>query len=137
MENQAPTWTSRRRKNTVRLAYWTIAWLVTMAVATFGPNFIWHKSAALSILTILINLLVGVGMIMANISYIKALDEMQQKLQLEAMGIALGVGVVGGLSYSLLDLTNLISADAEISVLVIVISLSYLTATVVGHFRYQ
>ncbi|WPP48038.1 hypothetical protein [Catalinimonas niigatensis] len=137
MENQANSWTNRTRKNTARLAYWTAAWVVTMAVASFSPKFIGPDSTILFTLTILANLLAGAGMIVANIRYIKALDEMQQKIQLEAMGIALGVGVVGGLSYSLLDLTNLISGNAEIGFLVIMISVSYLIAIFVGHFRYQ
>ncbi len=137
MENQVSTWTNRTRKNTVQLASWTGAWVVTMAIAAFSPKFIGADSTLLFTLTILVNLVAGIGMIIANIKYIRALDEMQKKIQLEAMGIALGVGIVGGLSYSLLDTTNLIAGDAEISGLVILISLSYLTAIMVGHFRYQ
>jgi hypothetical protein len=75
-------------------------------------------------------------MIMANIRHLQGLDEMQRKIHLEAMGLALGVGVVGGLSYSLLDTTNVISQNAEISYLVIVIALTYLTSVLVGVKRY-
>ena len=52
------------------------------------------------------------------------------------MALALGVGVVGGLSYSLLDTTNLIAQDAEISYLVILIALTYLASVVIGQKRY-
>ena len=34
-------WTARTVRNTIRLGFWTGAWLVTMAVAVFGPKFIW------------------------------------------------------------------------------------------------
>ena len=49
---------------------------------------------------ILINLGVGIMMIRANIQYVKSLDELQRLIALQAMGIALGVAVVGGITYS-------------------------------------
>ena len=76
-------------------------------------------------------------MIFANIRHINGLDDLQKKIQLEGMAIALGVGIVGGLSYSLLDTTNLISQDAEISFLVILIALTYLFSVLIGQKRYQ
>lgn len=137
MEKQTETWTRRRKKNTTRLALWTAAWVVSLAIATFGFKFMWSENTLISLFAFIINAGAGIGMIVANIKYNKSLDEMQQKIQLEAMGIALGVGVVGGLSYSLLDITNLIMVDAEISFLVILIGLSYLAAIIIGHLRYQ
>ena len=76
-------------------------------------------------------------MILANKRHLNGLDEMQRKIQLEAMALSLGVGVVGGLSYSMLDVTNVISYDAEISHLVILIGLTYLAGTITGQFRYR
>lgn len=131
------TWSIKTKKNTRNLAIWTGAWLVTMAVASFGPKFIWDYNSIFSLLSIGVNILVGIGMIKANIQYLKGLDEMQQRLSLEAMGLALGVGVVGGLSYSLLDISNVISYDAEISHLVILIGLTYLVGIIVGNIRYK
>ena len=76
-------------------------------------------------------------MILTNIKHINSMDDLQRKIQLDAMGIALGVGVVGGLSYSLLDTTNLISKDAEISFLVILISITYMLGLLIGTKRYK
>ena len=76
-------------------------------------------------------------MIFANIRHLNGLDDLQKKIQLEGMAIALGVGIVGGLSYSLLDTTNLISQDAEISFLVILIALTYLFSVFIGQKRYR
>lgn len=125
------------RHNTRQLAIWTFAWVASMALATFGPRFIWQENMPFTILAIVLNALFGIGMILANIRHTKSLDEMQRRIQLEAMSIALGVGVVGGLSYSLLDTTHVISGDAEISFLVILIGLTYLGATVIGQMRYR
>ena len=137
MKKQNENWSLTTKKNTVNLAYWTGAWMITMAVASFGPKFIWNFNSAVSISAILINTGIGIGMIIANKRHLNGLDEMQRKIQLEAMALSLGVAVVGGLSYSMLDITNIISYDAEISHLVIIIGLTYFAATIIGQFRYR
>ena len=119
------------------LAYWTSGWMLTMALATFGPKFLWNFNSWLTGGAILINLLFGIGLIMGKKKWLKQLDELQLKIQLDAMAMALGVGIVGGLSYSLMDITNLIPMDAEISVLVIAISLTYLAGSIIGTRRYE
>lgn len=130
-------WEANNAKNTLRLGYWTAAWLVTTALVSFGSIFIWEPNKLLTGLAIVINLGVGFGMIMANKRLLNGLDEMQQKIQLSAMALSLGVGLVVGLSYSSLDITNLISFDAEISHLVILMGLTYLAGVIVGNRKYR
>lgn len=124
------------KKNTKNLAIYTALWTVSMAVATFGPKFIWEGNKTLTFIGVLVNAIFGVFMIMANIKHLNGLDELQKKIQLEGMAIALGVGIVGGLTYSLLDTTNLIAQDAEISFLVIIIALTYLASVIIGQKKY-
>ena len=140
MSNTEPasdSWHANVRRQTVRLAYWTLAWLVSMAIATFGPQFIWAEGSALTVVAIAFNLLIGFGMIRANKEHLKSLDELQQRIQLEAMGIALGVGLVVGLAYSNLDINNVISQDAEISFLVVLVALTYLASVFIGTRKYR
>jgi len=125
------------KKNTKNLRIYGALWTVSMAIATFGPMFLWEGNKTLTFIGVLANAIFGVLMILANIKHLNGLDELQKKIQLEAMGIALGVGIVGGLSYSLLDTTNLISQDAEISFLVILIGLTYLASIIIGQKRYK
>lgn len=129
-------WNSQTRETTISLAKWTGAWIVTMALVTFGSLFLWD-STFLTITAIIINLGIGIGMIISNIRHLAATDEMMQKVQLEAMGISLGVGIVGGLSYSLLDTTNLIPFNAEISHVVMLFAFTYLVAVFAGIKRLQ
>ncbi len=138
-ENDMPQsdWEASNKQNTVRLAWWTAAWVITMAVAVFGAQFVWKSSPWLTLAAIVVNLGVGVGMIIANRRHLKGLDEMQQKIQLEAMALSLGVGLIGGLAYSNLDVTNLIAFDAEISHLVILMALTYMVGIASGVRRYR
>ncbi|MEH0153008.1 hypothetical protein V6R21_02620 [Limibacter armeniacum] len=121
---------------TKNLAIWTLLWVVSLALATFGPKFIWRENTTWSIIAIIINLAIGIGMIWANIKHLSVLDELQKKIQMDAMGIALGVGIVGGLSYSVMDTANVIAGNAEIGFLVMLISISYLIALFVGKKHY-
>jgi len=131
------SWAAANKRNTVRLAYWTFTWVATQALAVFGPEFIWQSNKSLTSLAILFNVAIGFGMILALIRHLKGLDEMQQRIQLNAMGISLGVGLVLGLAYSSLDTTNVIPFDAEISHLVILMSLTYVLAIYLGNRKYQ
>ncbi|MEM6830970.1 MAG: hypothetical protein AAF551_10690 [Bacteroidota bacterium] len=124
-------------RNTKHLALWTGAWVITMAVVAFGPKLIWNFNNYISTFFILLNTLVGVGMILSNRKYINGLDEMQRKIHTDAMAIALGAGIVGGLSYSMLDIANVISPDAEIGFLVMFMGITYLVAIVIGNIRYK
>jgi hypothetical protein len=137
MQKQKTDFAERTKKNTIQLAFWTVTWIISLAVATFGHLYLWDSDSLVSIIAIFINLLIGFGMIIANKNHLKGLDEMQQKIQLDAMAISLGVGIVCGISYSLLDQTNLISYDAEISHLIILMGLTYSAGTIIGRNRYQ
>lgn len=130
-------WAEQNKHNTKKLAVWTGAWLVTMAVAVFGPQLVWGSNATLTLLALAANVLVGTGMILANKTHLQGLDELQQRIQLEAMALALGVGLVLGLAYSTADITNLIHMDAEISHLVMLVSLTYLAGVLLGRRKYQ
>lgn len=130
-------WNTQVKKKTKTLAFYTALWTLTMALATFGPKFIWDDNKLLTALGVIINAFFGALMILANIRHLQSLDELQKKIQLEGMAIALGVGIVGGLSYSLLDTTNLIAQDAEISFLVILIALTYFFSVLIGQKRYS
>ena len=125
-----------RKKRLIRLAIWTWSWVATLAVATFGPKYIWEENTFWTTLAIGLNLVNGVLMISANRSLFNHYDELERKIHLESMELTLGLTVVTGLSYSLLDQTNLISSNAEISFLVMFISINYLVTLMINRKRY-
>lgn len=122
---------------TVTLALWTFLWVLSVALATFGPELFWGTNTLVNLFFIVLNFGIGIRMIVANINHVKGMDEMMQKVHLEAMGISLGFTLVGGISYSLLDVTNVIPFDAEIAGLIILIALTYITSLIINLKRYQ
>lgn len=123
-------------QHTKNLALWTGLWLITQASAAFGPHYLWPGNSTITWLAVALTLATGWGMVRANILHILSLDELQQRIQLESMGITLGLTLIVGLAYSLLDTTNLITHDAEISVLVIFMGLCYMANILLAQRRY-
>jgi hypothetical protein len=137
METKSNEWEASQGKNLRHLAYWTGSWGLTMALPAFGPKFLWDYNSSISILAILVNTIIGVGMIQMHRKYANGLDEMHRKIFMEAKALALGVGVVGGLSYSMLDAANVISFHAEIGHLIMLIGVTYAIAFIVASIRYK
>ncbi|MDT8414290.1 MAG: hypothetical protein RQ735_02830 [Flavobacteriaceae bacterium] len=126
-----------RKKRMIQLAAWTWSWVATLAIATFGPMFIWEDNKTLTILAVVVNLINGVLMILANRKLFNHYDELERKIHLESMGLTLGLSVVVGLTYSILDQKNLIQSDAEIGLLVGFIGITYLVTLLINRKRYS
>ena len=137
MPSTHSAWSDTVNANQRRLGFSTLAWVITLAIANFGPRFVWGNVEWITALAIAANLALGAVMILANVRYLKSLDEMQQKVQLEAMGLSLGVGLVVGLAYSTLATTGLIGFHADISHLIILMALTNLIGTVFGLRQYR
>ena len=132
-----PNRAARNRRDTVILGMWTAAWLATTALASFGSRLLWQDNLLLTWLMIMLSVATGIGMVVANARHLKSMDELQQRVTLNAMGIALGAGLVGGIAFSLLDSNQLIAFKADISVLIVGMGLTYIVATFAGlrHYR--
>ena len=125
-----------RKKHLKSLGLWSWSWVATMAFATFGPQFIWDDQIALTAIAIILNLAIGVLMILANRKVFNHYDELERKLHLESLALTLGLTVVVGLTYSLLDQTNLISFDAEIANLVLFVGITERVTFFINRKRY-
>ncbi len=135
--NESSNLTTRTKINTVQLGLWTGAWVLTSALAAFGPRYFWEFNTPLTILGVLINLGIGFGMILANKRLLNGMDELMRKIQLEAMAISLGVGLVCGLSYELLEDIKLITFEPEVSHLIMLMALTYMVGLIAGNRRYK
>ena len=130
-------WEQQTSRNALRLRQWTAIWLVTTAVAQFGPKFIWDYNTNLSLVAMLIYLATGFGMILSNRRHLQGQDELHQKIFLEASAATLGVGLVCGLGYEMLEDIRLIPFQPEIPNLVMLMCVTFGTAIALGHRKYS
>lgn len=125
-----------RKKCVQRLAAWTFGWVLTVALVAFGAEFLWNGNKLITGLALALNLGVGIGMVLANRRLMEDLDELERKVQLEAMALTLGLTLIVGIAYSLMDTSNLIPWDAEIAFLVMFMGIFYIVALVTNTKRY-
>lgn len=128
--------TLKQKSNLKILAYWTLAWTLSQALVTFGSKLIWPESKVIIILSILLNIGLGIGLILASRKYLVDGDELEKKIAIESMSLALGLTIVVGLAYSSADQANLIPFHAEISHLVIFTGISILVSIGICRKKY-
>ncbi|CAI8347597.1 MAG: Uncharacterised protein [Flavobacteriaceae bacterium] len=115
---------------------WTIAWVASLAFLTGGENSLWDNLIFTKI-GLLINFAIGIGMIIANKNLFKTYDELQKKIQFEAMAITLGLVVVVGLTYEVSFDFGVINSEPEFEYLMIFISISYVVSTLINSRKYK
>ena len=123
-------------RGVVRLAIWTLAWVATLALASFGPGLLWD-SEVVSWVVIGVNLIAGAGWIVAHARYLRAVDDLQRKILMDALAVALGVAVVGGCAVSVAASAGLIAFQADVALISVLSGVVYIVAVGVGTLRYR
>ena len=128
---------SRASHNTKQLALWTGLWLASLALVAFGPTFLWDYHKVITIVLIWVNLFMGYKMIMANKQHLEGLDELQQRIHLEAMALSLGCSMVFGAIYGLLEGVRLIDIAPNPSNILFVMGVTYGIGMLLAHRKYS
>ena len=125
----------QKKQNKVLLG-WTLAWVVSLAFLTGAENTLWNDLIFTKI-GLLINLAIGIGMIVAHKNLFKTYDELQKKIQFEAMAITLGLAVVVGLTYEVSFDFGVIDKEPEFEYLMLFICFSYVASNIISAIRYK
>lgn len=128
---------SRLRANIWRLFSWNGAWAAATALMALGPRFLWSMALVPTLLAVGLDVAVGVGMILATKKYVMELDELQRKVYLHALGVAVGVGLITGVPLSVMDAYHFIPIHANVGSLVILTGLTFLVCMLYGSRRYR
>jgi hypothetical protein len=129
-------WASAR--STLALAAWTFAWTASVALAKFGPGEIWdHDNEAASWAAVALNVIIGIGWIWSFARYLRTLDELWRKINLDALAATLGLGWVAGFAYLVADGAGLIAQQPSAALLPIGVAVTYLIALTIGYVRYR
>ena len=124
------------KKNTKKLAIWTVAWVGSLAFLTGAENTLWDNLIFTKI-GLLINFAIGIGMIIANKNLFDHYDELQKKIHLEALALTLGLTVIVGISYEVSFDFGIINSEPETEYLIIFISFSYIVSVLLNSRRYK
>jgi hypothetical protein len=137
MQEQDRTEIELATRGVGRLALWTLAWLVTLALASFGPALLWDEQPILTWIAIGVNVIVGIGWIIYHFRYLRGVDELQRKILMDAIAVALGFALVGGCAFAAAGNVGLIDVDGDIAIMTAATGVVYVIAAVVGNLRYR
>jgi len=127
---------SRSIRDNLVMVLWVFIWMASMVVADKAALYGWWSDGWLTILAVAVNVLLGFVMIAAFMRLLRGMDDLQRKIQLEALSFALGMSLVGCAAYSLLVTWGYI-VDEEVSDIFVLMCVSYSASVLFGTWRYR
>ena len=125
-----------QNKNKKILYAWCISWVASFALLLVGTNYLWD-SLTITKIGLLINLSIGICMIIANKNLFKTYDELQKKIQFEAIAITLGLTVVVGITYNFSFDFGVTKSELEFEYLMFFMCFTYLASIIINSLRYR
>jgi hypothetical protein len=114
-----------------------LLWVGTLALARFGPELWGDARQVATWAAVVANLVAGVLWIVAFTRFLRAVDELQRKIMLDALGITLGAGWVAGFGYVVAERAGLV-ADVDVAALLpVLMGVVFLVAFAAGKIRYR
>jgi hypothetical protein len=123
-------------RNALQLAGWMLAWAMSWAAVSNGIKHEWLPAGGPTFIAALISTGMGLGMILAYRRFLRDGDELQRKIQLDALALSLGVALVGTGTYRLAERAGVV-ADTDVSNIILLIAVVYSITVVVGNWRYS
>ena len=125
------------KKSTNYVFGWGIFWVFATAGVAFGPKNLWNFNTWITIIAVVIHVGIGLVLIRALKQNLLAMDELHRKIHLDAMAWSLGIGLVLGCTYEMLEDIKIITFQPEIPHLILTMSLAYVAGVVQGIRKYQ
>ena len=115
-----------------------LAWALTLIIATAVTEYVADSQYFVAVMAFSIMLHVGVnvGLILKYKRLLSLLDELERKIQFDALALSAGVALGGCSVYSILENANIV-ASVEINVIIMLIAFTYSIALIVGRMRFR
>ncbi|WP_299810897.1 hypothetical protein [uncultured Shewanella sp.] len=126
----------RDLKNANRVNLLALAWALTLMISTYLSENELLGSGILLILVFSIHTLIGIAMLVAYRHFLVQLDEMERKVQLDALALSVGVAIISFSSYSILE-NSAIVPPLNAAYLIVLITLTYIVGIIKGRISYR
>ena len=125
---------SRTVRGAIRFVLWSLAWTGSMVLVDKAVLYGWYTESFYSVIGIVVNALLGLVVVRTFLRHLGDMDEMQRKIQLDALALSMGVGFVGSFTYSLLTTTGFVT-DPEISDIILLMAVTYMASLSFTYLR--
>lgn len=126
----------RALRDNLAVVGWTFAWMASLTISDKAALHGWWSAEWITWLSIAVNAALGVWLVLRFLRMLRGMDDLQRKIQFDALGFGLGASLVGTISYSLLVTWGYI-ADEEVTDIFVLMCVSYSFAVIVGVLRYR
>jgi hypothetical protein len=128
---------TRNCRNQRGVLLWSLVWMSSWVGVTLALKSGWLASGAPGIVAAIVSTSLGIGTALAYRRFLNGADEVQRKIELEALALAFGVGVVGGFAYWLLERSGAVPiAKSDLLYVLAVTCLTYSAGVLLGKRRY-
>jgi hypothetical protein len=114
----------------------TFVWMALMVFIDKAILYNWIESTSLINTLIVLDVILGMLTIYMFIKMLAAMDEMQRKIQFDALAFTMGATLVAAVTYSLLT-TAMIVNDSETSDLILFMTFCYMLSIGYGQVKYR
>ncbi len=128
--------TSCSTNNQLRMVFWIFLWSLSWVAVKWGIKNDWLPEGPVTIAAIGGTTVLGWLMIQAFRKFLAQSDELQRKIQLDALSFTLGITIIGTALYGLLE-TAMIVKTVELSNIILLISITYAASSLLINWRYQ
>ena len=127
--------TERDRRNSRIVNFWALAWASCWVAVSFLVSRELIPAGVASYSAVLVTTALGVGTLLVFVRYLHEAEELQRKIQLEALALGFGVGIVAAV---LLEMLAEIGAwEAGPADVILPMVAAYALGTIFGFRRYR
>ena len=127
---------ARDIKNANRVNLLAFAWMMTLLLSSISNEYQWFDSILAIIVAFVLHTGIGILMVFSFRKFLKELDDLERKIQLDALALSVGVTIISFSSFSILSKAGLI-AELDQSALIVLMALTYMVGIIAGRIKYR
>jgi len=124
---------ARDIKNAIIVNFWLLAWAISLVVLTTISGYEWYAKW-MSMSGLAIHIGISVGMIMVVKRFLSEAEDLERKIQLDALALSVGISIVVFSSYSLLEKVIDVP-ELSAAYLIVIMSIGYALGLIFGRMR--
>ncbi|MEM1412824.1 MAG: hypothetical protein AAGH19_10750 [Pseudomonadota bacterium] len=115
---------------------WVFVWMLSLTVSDKAALYGWWSAEWITWGSIVVNFALGVWLVLRYVRMLSGMDDLQRKIQLEALAMSFGITLVCTISYSLLVTWGYIT-DEEVTDIFMIMCVSFSLAVIGSTLRYR
>lgn len=127
---------ARDIKNANKVNLLALLWAITLLITSASIEYTWHSSMLFISTIFTVHTVIGVLMVFSFRKFLKELDDLERKIQLDALALSVGITIISFSSSSILSVAGIIE-KLDQSALIVVMAATYMVGIVVGRIKYR